>query len=472
MASEAELQQFYIGQDISTVPKPAAILDLAIIRRHCRDMLQTISQLNVGFRAHIKSHKTTQLAHLQVSTSPTLAANFIVSTILELETLLPLLQLFKTQSRPFNVLYGIPLVPSHVPRLADIALHLSVPGSISVMIDHPAQLEHLHQFRSIANFAVGVFLKIDTGYHRAGLPPAALNKSGLVERIVDAERSGAVELLGVYSHSSLSYAGTTPEEAMMHLVREIEGCKDALRLHANLLSSDKGREVVISVGATPQVLSSRYLVLPNGEESPEAAALRKALRVQDISSSLRGRIEFHAGVYPLLDMQQWSTNASTSSSISAPLRNSSLETEVAISILAEVCSIYNDGKRQPPEALLAAGTLALGREPCASYPGWGVISSWRRQTLSDTESRLIVARISQEHAIVSYESGGDERIPLSVGQMVKIFPNHACVAGAFYNHYFVIDSDHDPDAAKIVDVWVRAKGSDEITRRVLHSRNQ
>lgn len=57
MASEAELQQFYLGQDIAIIPKPAAILDAAIIRRHCRDMLQTIQQLNVGFRAHIKSHK-------------------------------------------------------------------------------------------------------------------------------------------------------------------------------------------------------------------------------------------------------------------------------------------------------------------------------------------------------------------------------------------------------------------------------
>lgn len=347
------------------------------------------------------------------------------------------------------------------------------------MIDHADQVEHLHEFRSMANFAVGVFLKIDTGYHRAGLPPTALNKSGLVERIVEAERLGAVELLGVYSHSSLSYAGTTPEEAMMHLVSEIEGCKDALRLHADLLSSakgqEKGREIVISVGATPQILSSRHLILPNGDESPEAAALRKALRVQDISSSLRVRIEFHAGVYPLRDMQQVSSNASASasSSSSSALLKRSLENEIAISILAEVCSIYNDGERENPEALLAAGTLALGREPCASYPGWGVISSWRRQAASsNTTGRLIVARISQEHAIVSYESGGDAKIPLSVGQIVKIFPNHACVAGAFYNHYFVVDSELDPDASKIVDVWVRAKGSDEITRRVLHSRNQ
>lgn len=416
-----------------------------------------------------EKQQTTQLAALQISDAdnPALKANFIVSTILELETLVPLLQTLRSQNRPFNVLYGIPLVPSHVPRLAEIAaLYLGgVPGSISVMIDHPDQIEYLQRFFDIARFPVGVFLKVDTGYHRAGLPSTALNKSGLVERLIEAEGLGAVELLGVYSHSSLSYTATTPEEAMMHLVSEIEGCKDALERNADLLSPEKGKEVVISVGATPQVLSSRHLLLENGDvsSSPEAAALRKALAVHEVSS-LRVKIELHAGVYPLLDMQQFSTNAS--------LPSSSPEEEIAISILAEVCSVYNDGERQKPEALLAAGTLALGREPCPSYPGWGAISSWRQGGLSSNTSRLIVTRISQEHAIISWQSATDDKIPLSVGQVVKIFPNHACVAGAFYNHYFVVDSELDPDASRIVDVWVRARGGAEITRRVLLSRNQ
>jgi D-serine deaminase-like pyridoxal phosphate-dependent protein len=46
--------------------------------------------------------------------------------------------------------------------------------------------------------------------------------------------------------------------------------------------------------------------------------------------------------------------------------------DIAIRILADVVSRYErDGKH---EALVAAGTLALGREPCKSYPGWGVIA--------------------------------------------------------------------------------------------------
>lgn len=55
--TQEELQKFYIGKDINDVPKPAAVLDVAIIRRHCETMLRTIKALNVGFRVHVKSHK-------------------------------------------------------------------------------------------------------------------------------------------------------------------------------------------------------------------------------------------------------------------------------------------------------------------------------------------------------------------------------------------------------------------------------
>lgn len=57
MASQQELRNAYVGKDVSDVPKPAIVLDQAIIRRHCKDMLRTVKALDVGFRAHVKSHK-------------------------------------------------------------------------------------------------------------------------------------------------------------------------------------------------------------------------------------------------------------------------------------------------------------------------------------------------------------------------------------------------------------------------------
>lgn len=51
------LKSFYVGRDISEVPKPAAILDVAKIRRHCSSMLETVEELGVEFRPHVKTHK-------------------------------------------------------------------------------------------------------------------------------------------------------------------------------------------------------------------------------------------------------------------------------------------------------------------------------------------------------------------------------------------------------------------------------
>lgn len=51
------LRDFYVGKHISQVPKPAAVLDVAKIRRHCSSMLETVKELGVGFRPHVKTHK-------------------------------------------------------------------------------------------------------------------------------------------------------------------------------------------------------------------------------------------------------------------------------------------------------------------------------------------------------------------------------------------------------------------------------
>ncbi|KAJ5819451.1 hypothetical protein N7474_005042 [Penicillium riverlandense] len=446
LPSQLDLTQFYCGKNIADVPKPAAVLDRAIIRRHCERMKRTIRALNVGFRAHVKTHKTSELSWMQLDKTSD-EANFMASTPLEIEMLVPMLKDVRGNHR-VNVLYGVPLVPSHVERLAKIALELGK-ESLSVLIDHPDQLPYLQEFASITGFPACVFVKVDTGYHRAGLPPLALNKNGLLEKLAAAEGAGNANLLGLYSHSSLSYAATTAEKAMAYLICEIKECEAALNRWQYLLP--KNRQLVISVGATPQVVCSENLL--QGRVSSAKAKELMSLLTSSCSTGTanKARIELHAGVYTVLDMQQISTNA----------RNyaGELEDEIALSVVAEVCSVYNDGEREKPEALVAAGTLALGREPCGNYPGWGILSSWRGGDVTGSAAgdRLFVARISQEHAIVLWQKEAQRKIPLEIGQAVKIFPNHACITAAFYSWYFIVDSETDPNASTIVDVWVRAR---------------
>lgn len=260
--------------------------------------------------------------------------------------------------------------------------------------------------------------------------------------------------MGLYSHSSLSYKDDTADQAMHNLAGEIEGCLEALHANESLLATNTSREITISVGASPQVTAIENLTGTTAASGSGEARLRTAMgKVQDGSPTVKSTLELHAGVYAFLDMQQMSTRSRTALG--------SHEDEVAISVVAEVCSVYNDGEREKPEALVAVGVLGLGREPCPSYPGWGVIE---RQPGFEAagERRLIVDRISQEHAILSWEADAGAnsdlpQIPLEVGQSVSIYPNHACVTGALYGWYLVVDSSKS-NKTEIVDVWVRGSG--------------
>ncbi|KAF5009932.1 hypothetical protein FDECE_3874 [Fusarium decemcellulare] len=465
-----ELRQFYVGKDIHDVPKPAVILDAARVRRHCDSMRGAANALDVGFRAHVKTHKvspailttgtcsssmqTVEATRLQIGEGSD-DIKLVVSTLAEIDHLLPLLREYQTAGRKLDILYGIPLPRSQVPRLAALGAELGN-DSISVLIDHPSQLDAVKTFSQHAKFPARVFLKVDTGYHRAGLPPSSINKNGLIETLAELESKGEAVLVGLYSHSSLSYKDTTADQAMANLEGEIQGCVDALQTHSHLFPKDK--EIAVSVGASPQVTAIENLISWDGHLSTAAASLNKAISTVSTGQpgGLQTKLELHAGVYSILDMQQVSTHSR--------LSLGSYEDEVAISVVAEICSVYNDKERSQPEALVAVGVLGLGREPCPSYPGWGVISQASIKPQSNLNRRLIIERISQEHSIIAWEHDqGDNTdnlpaIPLEVGQSVVIFPNHACITGALYGWYLVVDSSDEKNPTKVVDVWVRASG--------------
>ena len=368
----------------------------------------------------------------------------------EIEHLRPVLREFLDAGLQVNMLYGIPLPSSQVDRLAITARQLGR-GTISVLVDHPSQLHPLIRFFEKAEFAAGVYLKVDTGYHRAGLPPSGIDKDGLVTRLMNLENQGVINFIGLYSHSSHSYNDSTPKQAMANLEAEIYGCLESLDQNANLFPKDK--TITISVGASPQVTSVENLVGPEDAFSEDASHLRQTLQkvMTERTNGLCTKLELHAGVYSVLDVQQLSTHSRA--------HFGEYEEEIAISVMAEVCSVYNDGERQQPEALLAIGVTGLGREPCAAYEGWGIIDREAYSTdKAMPERRLIVSRISQEQCIVSWgqTKGQDEQtpIPLEVGQSVRIYPNHACITGALYDRYFVVDSsEHEK---RVVDVWERA----------------
>ena len=76
----------------------------------------------------------------------------------------------------------------------------------------------------------------------------------------------------------------------------------------------------------------------------------------------------------MMDMQQLATRARPQHSSSDPSKSMLSFADLGLRALVEVVSVYNE--REKPEAMIAAGSIVLGREPCKSYPGWAVVSPW------------------------------------------------------------------------------------------------
>lgn len=176
-----------------------------------------------------------------------------------------------------------------------------------------------------------------------------------------------------------------------------------------------GGKVTLSIGATPTATSIQNILDPSSHTAEKYTSV-----ISKAKESFN--LELHAGVYTVNDLQQIATRARPSHLPNQPEQTLLSHANIALRILAVVASDYPD-RTEKPEALIAAGSIALGREPCKSYPGWGVVTPWplKGKGFYDPEGEKvgwIVGRISQEHGILSWEGEGGVGRELKVGEKV------------------------------------------------------
>lgn len=340
------------------------------------------------------------------------------------------------------------------------------------MIDHPDQLPCAAQIAQEAGHPPLVFLKLDTGYGRAGLPPASPAFAALVDAVLAAEAGGALRLHGLYSHAGHSYDCRDVWDPMSLLASEFAGLQQAAEVLRRKEPAAAAHPLVLTVGATPTTTTIQHpdLLGPGRARAgaPDQAPAPPTHTIAAQFAALRTAgfaLEVHAGVYPTLDLQQLATHARDARLLAAA--------DVAISVVAEVASVYaGRGAAGTAEALVNAGSLALGREPvkdaaaaAGHYAGWGVVMPWaglRNEVPGERFPRryggLCVGKISQEHGILAWGGAKEDEPVLAVGQRVRIWPNHACVAGAGFDHYLIVDSRNTDKEDVVVDVWSRWQG--------------
>jgi D-serine deaminase-like pyridoxal phosphate-dependent protein len=344
-------------------------------------MAKRAGRLGVRLRPHVKTHKSVEIARLQ---APGPDAAITVSTLAEAR--------FFSEAGFQDITHACPLDPNKIPEAAQLSSNIR---HFNLLLDHPAALAALESYARENGIRFAVFLKIDCGYHRAGVDPQKEESFRLAERI---NHSPYVEFRGILTHAGHSYRcrGAEAIAAVARQEREVmTGFAESLR--------KRGIEpAVVSAGSTPTAVHAR---------------------------SWEGVSEIRPGNYVFLDK------------FMADIGVCSLE-DCAAAILVSVVGHYPERN----QILVDGGSLAFSKDPGAVHvdpeTGFGAVTG---------HPDLRLKSVSQELGVVtSLGRLPFERFP--IGSRLRIVPNHACLAAALFPVYHVVEDE------RVVDAWIPHRG--------------
>lgn len=308
---------------------------------------------------------------------PRLCTGIVASTIAEVR--------FFAQDRRFSdILLGMPLCISKIAPL--LRLHITSNSKLHVLIDHSHTLTTLLEAFKVykenegAFFGslqpLGVFIKIDCGYHRVGLDP--MTQMGEIEHLV-------ATILG-QGKSWLSFL------------------------------TKRGFPLpIVSIGATPScsvLLQSQVLDVAR-EEGEKYRSLLRLLLQRDVPW------ELHPGNYSLYDVMQLRIGACGVN-------------EIACSVASRVLSVYPAQK----QLIVDAGGAALSKDSIAHEGNVNDLIRWGIIAGKAGSPRMSIKSVSQECSVVDFREEDLAKMPM-VGDKIYILPVHACMAAMCHPHYYL-----------------------------------
>src|SRR5881409_3278926 len=352
------------SMNVTEVETPALLLHLDVVERNVTRMAERARRLGVRLRPHAKTHKCVELARLQARHG---AEGLTVATLVEAEVF--------TRAGFGDVTWAFPIDPRHIAHARRIVQDTG--ATLRVVVDDLAAAT------ALAGSGLHVWLKVDCGYHRAGVDPASPYALE-VARELGRERGLAFD--GILSHSGHAYRTTNRREA----ARVAEEERSVMTGFAERLRRDGILVRDVSVGSTPAL-----------------AAVE----------SLAGVTEARPGNYVFYDRTM-------------VLIGCCAPEDLGVTVLATVVS------HQPGAShfIVDAGALELSKDP-------GPAHADLPQAMGAVQAHpeLTVASLSQEHGTIRGESPDDIDGKFRVGGRVQIVPNHSCLTVAQFDFYDVVE---------------------------------
>ena len=375
---------------IYQLPTPALLLDIDILERNLQRMQEHALKHHVSLRPHIKTHKCIEIAKKQQTLG---AKGITVSTFYEAE------QFAEAGFNDITWAFPLPLV------YIDKAMKLADKITLRLVIDSVEAQASLQKAAANADKPVHVWLKVDCGFHRAGVDPSSAFAEELARSLV---KSKSLCFDGILTHAGHSYLTKSKQEIL-----DIAGQERSTMVNFAERLRRKGIAVpAISIGSTPTMT---------------------------LTNNLEGITEIRPGNYVFYDYMQTQLGVCSVS-------------DCVLTVLASVIS-------HQPEALhfvTDAGALALSKDQGATHirndMGMGILyEDYERKRLF-THIDVQMKSLSQEHGKVIVEKENYIEGKFRVGERVRILEHHSCLTAANFDYYYVVRGN------EVVNQWKILRG--------------
>lgn len=351
--------------------KPTLLLDKHRVLRNIDRMAAKASRNGVKLRPHFKTHQSAEIGEWfrdrnvdAITVSSVDMAEYFVDNGWQ------------------DITIAFPVNLRQIRRLNRLAGR----AEIGVLVESESIVQQLDDELSEK---LNVWLKIDAGYHRTGIPWDEFNS---IDRAASAvNQADRLFLKGILTHAGHTYRSKSPEDIEAIYVRVLDRMK---RVQHHLALMDVN--VVISVGDTP------------------GCSIVEELGEVD---------EIRPGNFVFYDLSQLAFG-------------SCQPEDIAVAVACPVVSIHENRY----QIVIYGGAIHLSKESLPGTKGqdvYGKIVSAESRGWSSIEEGNEVISLSQEHGIVQATEELIKRA--EVGDILLVLPIHSCLTANLLGRYMTLD---------------------------------
>jgi D-serine deaminase-like pyridoxal phosphate-dependent protein len=240
---------------IDQLATPALVIDAQTVLRNVERMAAYGQQHNLGVRPHTKTHKSQQLARLQIDAG---ACGLTAAKVGEAELMAEV---------DHDILLGYPAIdPARTTRLARLAAHTT----LRVAVDSKQGIKRIAEAANRARSTVGILVDIDVGMGRTGVQSA----SEALQLAQQIDSTPGVRLDGLFCFPG--HIVEPPDQQMPAL----QAMSDRLAETLDLWEDHGLQARIVSGGSTPTASTSHVV--------PEFTEIRPGTYIYNDMNTVRG----------------------------------------------------------------------------------------------------------------------------------------------------------------------------------------